>query len=161
MKRILIYGNAGTGKSTLAKKFVLETDLPLLDLDTVAWDEPGVREVEETTLSSIRAFINENEYWVIEGCYGSMIKELIHSCTELYFLNPGIDASVNNNAKRLWEPHKYESMTIQNAHFDKLQEWVKQYKNRKDEFSYDYHRMIFSDFSGLKYEHTSLEEYCL
>ncbi|MFK8050068.1 MAG: AAA family ATPase [Halioglobus sp.] len=156
MKRLLIYGNSGTGKSTLAKKLAQENDLPLLDLDTLAWSEPGVRESEETSLAKLRSFCDANEFWIIEGCYGSMIKELAQFCTELHFLNPGIEASLENNAMRPWEPHKYESLSVQNQHFEKLQEWVKLYKDRDDEFSYRYHRSIFRKFSGTKYEHTSL-----
>ena len=155
MTRILIYGNSGTGKSTLAKKLAVEANLPLLDLDTVAWSEPGIRETEKTSFAKLKQFSDANKFWIIEGCYGSMIKELVDLSTELYFLNPGIDASIENNVTRPWEPHKYESLSIQNEHFDKLQEWVMQYKVRKDEFSYEFHRRIFTEYAGIKHEHTS------
>lgn len=34
--RIIVYGNAGAGKTTLARRFERELDLPVLDLDSIA-----------------------------------------------------------------------------------------------------------------------------
>ncbi|WP_293079289.1 hypothetical protein [Moorena sp. SIO3H5] len=45
MRKILIFGNSGAGKTTLALKLQVELSLPILDLDTITWipDLPGVR----------------------------------------------------------------------------------------------------------------------
>jgi len=37
MKRILIIGNAGSGKTTFAKKLAEKTGLPLIHLDRLYW----------------------------------------------------------------------------------------------------------------------------
>ena len=37
MQRILIIGNAGSGKTTFAKKLAGKTDLPLVHLDSLYW----------------------------------------------------------------------------------------------------------------------------
>ena len=45
MERIVIFGNSGSGKSSLAKALSERKGLAHLDLDTVAWEpeRPGVR----------------------------------------------------------------------------------------------------------------------
>jgi adenylate kinase family enzyme len=43
MPRILIYGNSGSGKTTMARAVAAELGLEHLDLDLIAWDAPGER----------------------------------------------------------------------------------------------------------------------
>jgi hypothetical protein len=47
---------------------------------------------------------------VIEGCYGELVEATAPQCTQLVFLNPGLDACLANNARRPWAPHKYASL---------------------------------------------------
>jgi len=154
MNRILIFGNSGSGKSTLAGKIANENNLPNLDLDMLTWESPGVRKEFQTTLAEVNDFVKSNKEWVIEGCYGSLIQTLTPFCTELHFLNPGIEACLKNNLSRPWEPHKYESEQAQNKNLEMLQSWVKDYETREDEYSLSYHRKIFDDFEGHKKEYT-------
>ncbi|MDH5444453.1 MAG: shikimate kinase [Gammaproteobacteria bacterium] len=152
MKKILVFGNSGSGKSTLSRHLSVQHDLPYLDLDTICWASPGVRKpVEDSTIEVIE-FINANSAWVIEGCYGSLIEVVSEYCNEMIFLNPGIEACLDNNRKRPWEPHKYPSKEAQDKNLAMLQDWVKEYENRDDEYSYEYHQNIFTTFEGNKKE---------
>lgn len=153
MKKILIFGNSGSGKTTLATKLSKQHDIPHLDLDNVSWATPGVRKEFKDSLNEIHAFIQENESWVIEGCYGTLLAEVAADCTEMHFLNPGIDACLENNLRRPWESHKYESKAAQDKNLQMLQDWVREYENRQDEYSLQQHRAIFNNFKGVKQEH--------
>lgn len=159
MKKILIFGNSGAGKTTLAKKMAKENQLPHLDLDNLTWDKPGARKAFEDSLESVNEFIQSNESWIIEGCYGALLSEIVKCCTEIHFLNPGIKTCIKNNLTREWEPEKYESDETQNKNLETLQDWVKKYKTRTDEYSLDYHRKIFDEFNGKKLEYLLLTEY--
>lgn len=154
MKRILIFGNSGSGKTTLATQLAYEHHIPHLDLDSVSWASPGIRKAFEDSLSEIRSFIQENDSWVIEGCYGFLLAEVAVECAEMHFLNPGIDACLENNLQRPWESHKYESKAAQDKNLQMLQDWVREYETRQDEYSLQQHRAIFDNFKGVKQEHT-------
>jgi hypothetical protein len=93
---------------------------------------------------------------VIEGCYGELVEAAAGRCTELVFLNPGLDACLANNAQRPWEPHKYASLEQQNTMLEALQTWVAGYYTRSDSWSYEAHRRIFDAHAGAKVEHTRL-----
>src|ERR1035437_5225817 len=74
--RIAILGNAGTGKSTLAKWLVERSGASLLDLDSVAW-EPGqvaVQRSETAAEEDVRAFCAASDDWVVEGCYANLVR---------------------------------------------------------------------------------------
>jgi len=156
MRKIVIFGNSGSGKTTLATKLVDETGLSYLDLDDIAWASSGVRKSIEESLKELNAFMDSSQSWVIEGCYGLLLEKTTDACTEMYFLNPGIETCVRNNISRPWEPHKYASEEAQSHNLKMLQIWVKEYEARTDEYSLSCHRKIFESFAGEKQEITSL-----
>ena len=153
--RILVFGNSGSGKSTLATRLAAQIALAHLDLDAIVW-EPGkiaVQRPAQAIAASLSDFISSHERWVIEGCYGELVEAAASHCTELVFLNPGLDACLENNRRRPWEPHKYASKAAQDAMLDNLQAWVAGYYERQDPWSYSFHRRIFDAFQGAKTEH--------
>jgi adenylate kinase family enzyme len=151
-RRVLIYGNSGSGKTTMARALHAEHGLPHLDLDAIAWAEPGERLPLDESVEQLQAFHRSHASWVIEGSYGSLVEAAVPLCTELVFLNPGVDACVANCRRRPWEPEKYASAEEQNARLDFLLDWVRQYPARDDEYGLDRHRSIFDTFDGEKRE---------
>lgn len=152
--RILIFGNSGSGKTTLARCLSQTHDLPHLDLDSIVWepDQVGVMRSSEAIAASLSAFLAANARWVIEGCYGELVEAASGQCTELVFLNPGLETCLAHNRERPWEPHKYASKEDQDAMLDNLQAWVSGYYERDDQWSYRAHRRIFDSFAGRKSE---------
>ncbi|MDH5681382.1 MAG: ATP-binding cassette domain-containing protein [Spirochaetota bacterium] len=159
-KRILIFGNSGSGKSTLAKTLSETYQLPVLDLDTVSWakDQPTERLTHKESTRLISAFIDQNADWIIEGCYGSLISFVTEYCDEMIFLNPGTEQCLKNNLSRPWEPHKYPSIEAQNSNLAMLQNWVRQYDARDDEYSLSSHRKVFDEYQGKKVEYSQLSD---
>lgn len=157
--KVLIFGNSGSGKSSLARALAQRHHLGHLDLDTIVW-EPGqvaVQRAGDVIAASLAAFLSDDDQWVIEGCYGELIEAAAAHCSKLVFLNPGVDAYVANNARRPWEPHKYASSEAQNAMLENLQAWVVDYYTRDDAWSYRRPRRIFDAYGGTKVEPTDLD----
>jgi adenylate kinase family enzyme len=152
-RRIIIYGNSGSGKSTMARRIMGEDDLPVLSLDDIAWGEIAVREPLEKSIAAMRAFIDKHDEWIIEGCYGDLVDAALEYCSELVFINPGVDRCVEHCQSRPWEADKYPTQAEQDKHLAFLIDWVKQYDTRDDEFGLARHRAIFDGFEGLKREY--------
>jgi adenylate kinase family enzyme len=160
MERIVIFGNSGSGKSSLAKALAARHGVAHLDLDTIAWERPGVRAAADESARVLLRFIETSDGWVIEGCYSGLLEVAAAHSTELVFLNPGVEACVENCEARPWEPHKYETREAQDANLRMLVEWVREYETRDDEFSLREHRRLFdahamADGSLLVYNPTS------
>ena len=68
VKRVAIFGNAGGGKSSLAKRLAEITDLPLHPLDSIKF-KPGGGEVPHDEYLAIHSDLLRNERWIIDG-YG-------------------------------------------------------------------------------------------
>ena len=66
MKKIAVFGNAGGGKSTLARKLATSTQLPLYSLDKIKF-EPGGKEILHSEYLSIHTDLLKREEWIIDG----------------------------------------------------------------------------------------------
>lgn len=152
--RIVVFGNSGSGKSTMAGRLSVELAVPHLDLDQLAWSSPGVRRPLTESAREIEEFALEHHEWVVEGCYADLLDMLLPRATELRFLNPGIETCIANCRNRPWEPHKYSSKADQDANLDFLIRWVRDYETRTDEYSLARHRTMFEQFTGRKREYT-------
>jgi adenylate kinase family enzyme len=159
MSRYVLLGSSGSGKSTLAARLARAYGLAHLDLDRLAWEPepPPRRRPLEDSKRDIVAFMDANPRWVIEGCYADLLETTLLRCTELFFLNPGVEACVVNARLRPWESHKYPSKEAQDANLEMLIDWIRSYTTRTDTFSLASHRALFDAFAGPKRELTSRE----
>lgn len=148
-----MYGNAGSGKTTVAVALSRAHGIPHLDLDSIAWADGAQRRPLADSVADLRRFIETNPGWVIEGCYGDLVQAALPWCTQLRFLNPGVGACLQRCRARAWEPHKFRSREEQDRMLESLLDWVRQYETRNDEFSLARHRAIFRDFRGDKREY--------
>jgi adenylate kinase family enzyme len=156
--RILIFGNSGAGKSTLARSLATTYALAHLDLDMLAWEKADapVRRALARSRAEIDRFTAANHGWVIEGAYADLLSLLLDECSELVFLNPGVEACIANCRARPWEPHKYADQDSQDRNLAFLIGWVREYATRDDEYSLQSHRWLFDRFNGVKREFTML-----
>jgi adenylate kinase family enzyme len=159
MRKIIIFGNSGSGKSTLAKA-LNDEGLAHLDLDTLAWlsSNPPERRAIAQAHEQIKAFISNNDEWVVEGCYADLLELLKPCANEAIFMNLPIQLCQANARSRPWERHKYESKQAQDDNLPMLLDWIAGYLERDDSLSYLAHSTLFQDFQGKKTEISGNEE---
>ena len=66
MKRVAVFGNAGGGKSTLARRLADLTRLPLYPLDTIQY-RPGGGKVPNEEYLKAHADLMRRDEWIIDG----------------------------------------------------------------------------------------------
>ena len=130
----------------MARRLIGTADIPRLSLDEIAWDQGPRRKPLTESLVLLSEFLSAKEQWVIEGCYGDLIEAALPHCTQLRFLNPGIETCVDHCNRRPWEASKFSSAEQQNAMLGQLIQWVKEYETRNDEYGLKRHRQIFANF---------------
>jgi hypothetical protein len=70
MKKVAVFGNAGAGKSTLAKRLAQLTGLPLYPLDLIQYRPGGAAVPQEEYLKAHAELLRKDE-WIIDG-FGSV-----------------------------------------------------------------------------------------
>jgi adenylate kinase family enzyme len=150
--RVAIIGNSGSGKSTLAQHIAAIHSVTALDLDSVAW-EPGkvaVARSANEAAGDVRAFCEQHDRWVVEGCYADLTRRALEYSPMLLFMDPGVDACLSNCRERPWEPHKYASKDEQDAGLEFLLSWVREYYTRSGDLSHADHQALFDAYRGPK-----------
>lgn len=66
MRRVAVFGNAGGGKSTLARQLSEITHLPLHSLDTIKY-KPGGGEVSHDEYLQVHSELLRGDEWIIDG----------------------------------------------------------------------------------------------
>lgn len=87
MKKVVIVGASGTGKSTLAKEVSKRTGLPRQDLDDLYWN-PGweAKPVEEFRAGVEK--ILEQDSWIIEGVQDEVRNDILNEADTLIWIDP-------------------------------------------------------------------------
>jgi len=151
--RLLITGNAGSGKSWLAERLSAQYGLPLHRLDDVVWDGAyGGRERDKSDAYAEAERLASGEHWVIEGVYGWLVPAALPRATEFIFIDLPVDECIANlRARGLQGGGTAEA-------FDRMLEWVAGYPTRTNANSRATHQRLFEQFGGQKYRLSSREE---
>jgi adenylate kinase family enzyme len=85
MKRVAVFGNAGGGKSTLAKRLAKMTGLPLHALDLIQYKQGGGEVPREQYLQAHATLLLRDE-WIIDGfgCIASAWERFARADTLVY-----------------------------------------------------------------------------
>ena len=157
--KVILLGNAGAGKSTLARKLIAKHPAARLSLDEVAFQGGTERRPLQDSIEEVQRWIAGNESWIIEGCYADIIEPVLEHCDELIFLNPGVEACIEHCRSRPWEPEKFGSRQEQDENLENLLQWVRSYESRRDEYGLSRHRKLYESFHGKKREFNHPSEY--
>lgn len=86
MKRVIIIGCPGSGKSTFARKLQLVTGLPLYHLDLIYWKSDRTIVPREEFLEKLHQIMAQ-EQWIIDGNYASTMEMRMQVCDTVIFLD--------------------------------------------------------------------------
>jgi adenylate kinase family enzyme len=87
VKKVLVIGSGGAGKSTLAARIANLTGLPLVHLDALYWRPGWVPTPEEAWHRCVEQ-IAAQDAWVMDGNYGATLEVRLAAFDTVVFLDP-------------------------------------------------------------------------
>ncbi len=126
MKRVLVLGCPGSGKSSFARKLHQLTKLPLTHLDNIFWKEDKTHISREEFDEKLDEILKQ-EYWIIDGDYQRTYEVRIRACDTIFFLDYDEKTCIKGIEERIGK--KREDMPwIEEETDPKLIEIIRNYK---------------------------------
>ena len=86
MKRVLVIGCPGAGKSYFSKKLSELTHLPLIHMDNLYWREDKTSVSHEELIEKLLPYLQKDE-WIIDGNYHRTLEMRLPYATDVFFLD--------------------------------------------------------------------------
>lgn len=146
LRRILIFGNGGTGKTWLAREVGAIIKRPVVHLDDLRWvpGRYGFARDNQLVLSEV-VDAGRAETWLMEGVYGWLANAVLSRVTALIWIDlPEEECVANIRARGIQGGGSEES-------FQELIEWVREYRDRENSSTcYLGHQKLFDACSASK-----------
>ena len=142
--RVVIIGNSGSGKGTLAQEIAQRIGAPAIDLDHFHWQgQVGIKR-EENLATDMVADVARQPRWIIEGVYGWLAAAALPFATSLIWLDmPWIVCSEGLSRRGRWKGATAEE-------HEAFLKWAEAYWQRQTPSSFTGHLALFENFAGPK-----------
>ena len=103
MKKVIVIGCPGSGKSTVSRALHNKTGIPLYHLDMMYWNADKTTVEKSVFLERLFAVLEKNE-WIIDGNYGSTMELRMAACDTVFFLDYPLDVCLDGIKERRGKP---------------------------------------------------------
>ena len=100
MKRVIVIGSPGAGKSTFSRRLRDKPGLPLHYLDII-WHLPDRTNISEEEFDKKLAEILQTDSWIIDGNYGRTIEMRLQYCDTVFLLDYPLDVCLEGARSRV------------------------------------------------------------
>jgi adenylate kinase family enzyme len=140
MDRIFIMGNGGSGKTWLAQQLARRLQHPAFHLDDFHWMPNFAGERPRDERDRLVTQAADGSSWVMEGIYGSIIRQVLPRVTTLIWLDISDEECISNLLQRGQTGGGTEEQ------FEELLEYTRGYRLRKSHLnSFDAHERFFEE----------------
>lgn len=122
MKKIMVIGSPGAGKSTFARKLQKKTHLPLYYLDML-WHRADKTNVSREEFDARLGEILQKDAWIIDGNYQRTLEMRLQACDTVFLLDFPLEICLAGVKSRIGKPR--EDMPWIETEFDaEFKQWI-------------------------------------
>ena len=122
MKKILVIGCPGAGKSTFSRALQGKTDLPLYHLDMLFWNADKTNVSREEFDQKLTRILKQDK-WIIDGNYGRTLEMRLKECDTVFLLDFPVSRCLSGVESRIGKPRKDMPWIEQEFDAD-FKEWI-------------------------------------
>lgn len=100
MKKIMVIGSPGAGKSTFSRALREKTHLPLFYLDMLFWKDDKSTLSREAFDKALQKIMAQDE-WIIDGNYGRTLEMRLQECDTVFFFDLPVETCLQGAASRI------------------------------------------------------------
>ena len=125
MKRIIVIGCPGSGKSTFSRELHKKIDIPLYHLDMMYWNADKSKVEKSIFLERLHSVLEKDE-WIIDGNYGSTMELRLSACDTVVFLDYPLEVCLEGIRERIGKPRS-DMPWVENEEDAEFTEFIKSY----------------------------------
>ena len=103
MKKVIVIGCPGSGKSTFSRALHERTGLPLYHLDLLYWNSDRTTVSKDVFRERLQNVLMLDR-WIIDGNYGSTIEMRMAECDTVFFLDFPLEVCIEGVRQRQGKP---------------------------------------------------------
>ena len=103
MKKVIVIGCPGSGKSTVSRALHNKTGIPLYHLDMMYWNANKTTVEKSVFIERLSAVLEKDE-WIIDGNYGSTMELRMAACDTVIFLDYPLRVCLDGIKERRGKP---------------------------------------------------------
>ncbi len=104
MKKVIVIGCPGSGKTTFAEKLNRITGLPLYYLDAI-WHKPDKTHISRDEFDDRISEIFCTDKWIIDGNYSRTIETRLKKCDTVFLFDLPTDICIQGATERIGKGH--------------------------------------------------------
>ena len=125
MKKVIVIGCPGSGKSTFSKALQKITGIPLYHLDMIFWNKDKTTVEKHIFLERLSEILKGDE-WIIDGNYASTMELRIKECDTVIFLDYPLEVCLEGVRNRRGK-ERSDIPWIENEEDSEFVEFIKNY----------------------------------
>ena len=129
MKKVIVIGCPGSGKSTVSRALHNKTGIPLYHLDMMYWNADKTTVEKSVFLERLSAVLEKNE-WIIDGNYGSTMELRMVACDTVIFLDYPLEICLDGIKERRGKPRS-DMPWIETEEDAEFIEFIKNYEEQQ------------------------------
>ena len=129
MKKIIVIGCPGSGKSTVSRALHNKTGIPLYHLDMMYWNADKTTVDKSVFLGRLSAVLAKDE-WIIDGNYGSTMELRMAACDTVIFLDYPRDVCLDGIKERRGKPRS-DMPWVETEEDEEFIEFIKSYNEQQ------------------------------
>lgn len=130
MKKVIVIGCPGSGKTTFAEKLSRATGLPLYYLDAI-WHKPDRTHIARDEFDERLREILDLDGWIIDGNYSRTLEQRLIVCDTVFFFDLPTEVCLAGATERLGKG-RYDMPWIEK---ELSPEFIKQIEDFRDKMS--------------------------
>lgn len=128
MKKVIIIGCPGSGKTTFAEKLQKCTGLPLYYLDAI-WHKPDKTHITREDFDERIREIFSTPEWIIDGNYNRTIEMRLKECDTVFLFDLPAEVCVQGASERIGKD-RYDLPWIEDRLDPEFEEFIKEFSEK-------------------------------
>lgn len=127
MKKVIVIGSPGAGKSTFARKLRDKTNLPLYYLDML-WHKADKTTVSQAEFDARLRDILQQEQWIIDGNYSRTLEMRLQACDTVFLLDFPVEVCLSGVESRIGKK-RVDMPWIETEFDEEFKQWILDFPN--------------------------------